>query len=52
MKHLKEDEPFGKEISFVSLIEFQKRGLMHAHIVVFLYQEAMFYMQEPTNIEK
>ena len=52
LKHLKEDEPFEKVISFVSLIEFQKGGLLDAHIFVFLDQEAKFSTQEPINIGK
>ncbi len=38
MAHLKEDEPFGKVIADVSVIEFQKRGLMHAQIILFLHE--------------
>ena len=36
LMHLNEDEPFGEVISFLSVIEFQKKGLVHAHVIVFL----------------
>ena len=52
LKNLKEDEPSGKVVSFVSVIDFQKIGLGHAHIIVFLDQEANFSMQEQTEIDK
>ena len=51
LKHLKEDKPFGKITAFVSVIEFQKRGLVHAYLIIFLDQEAKFSLQGPTNID-
>ena len=36
LKHLTEDEPFAKLTGFVYVIEFQKRGLVHTHIITFL----------------
>ena len=50
LEHLKEDEHFGKSAAFVSVIEFQKRGLVHAHIIVFLDIATKFSLQEPANI--
>ncbi len=38
--HLKEDQPFGRIVADVSVIEFQKRGLVHANIILFLDEEA------------
>ncbi len=35
MAHLKEGAPFGRVIADVSVIEFQKRGILHAHIICF-----------------
>ena len=52
LKHLKEDEPFGRISAFVSVIEFQKRGLVHAHIIIFLDEAAKFSLQDPSNIDK
>ena len=50
-KHLKEDKPFRKLTSFVPVIEFQKRTLMHAHIISFLDDATKFSLQDPTKIE-
>uniref|UniRef100_A0A803PB99 ATP-dependent DNA helicase n=1 Tax=Cannabis sativa TaxID=3483 RepID=A0A803PB99_CANSA len=36
MQDLKQEQPFGKIIACVYTIEFQKRGLPHAHILLFL----------------
>ena len=52
MKHLKEDEPFGKLLAFVSAIEFQKWWLVHAHIIIFLDVATKFSLQDPANIDK
>ena len=35
----------------MSAIEFQKRGLAHAHLTIFLDQEPKFSLQEPINID-
>ena len=35
LKRSKEDEPFSKLAAFVSVIELQKRGLVHAHMLLF-----------------
>ena len=51
LKHLKEDEPLEK-IHFVSVIEFQNRGLALAHIIFFLDHVAQLSLQDPTNIDK
>ena len=51
LKHLKEDESFGKVISFVSVIDFRKRGLMHTNFVAFLDEKFKFSTQKPTNID-
>ena len=50
LKHLKGDESFGKLTLFVSVIEFQKRGLVHAHIISFLDDATKFSLQVPTVI--
>ncbi|XP_062089097.1 uncharacterized protein LOC133795659 [Humulus lupulus] len=38
MQDLKKGKPFGKIIACLYTIEFQKRGLPHAHILLFLHQ--------------
>ena len=52
LKHLKDYIPFGQITVLDSVIEFQKRGLVHAHIIIFLDQEAKFSLQDPTNIDR
>ncbi|XP_060969574.1 uncharacterized protein LOC133036831 [Cannabis sativa] len=37
MEDLKNQQPFGKIIACIYTIEFQKRGLPHAHILLFLH---------------
>jgi len=36
MNDLTKNHALGKDISFISVIEFQKRGLPHAHILLIL----------------
>ncbi|XP_024963780.1 uncharacterized protein LOC112504042 [Cynara cardunculus var. scolymus] len=38
MQDLKTEQPFGQIIICLYTIEFQKRGLLHAHILLFLHQ--------------
>ncbi|XP_074373675.1 uncharacterized protein LOC141714026 [Apium graveolens] len=45
MQDLKREEPFGRIIASLYTIEFQKRGLPHAHILLFLDQT----MENPTT---
>ena len=40
MKHLTVDGIFGKVVAFLYVVEFQKRGLPHAHILLILADEA------------
>ena len=49
LEHFQELKPFGQIAAFVSVIEFQKRCLVHAHILISLDQEAKFSLQDPTN---
>jgi hypothetical protein len=37
LKEIKEKKIFGRMVSFVQVVEFQKRGLPHAHILVWLH---------------
>ncbi len=37
MRYIEETKLFGKVVSEVKVIEFQKRGLAHAHVLFFLY---------------
>lgn len=39
---IKEKQIFGRVIAFTHVIEFQKRGLPHAHILIILGSEAKF----------
>ena len=40
LKYLKSENLFGQMIAHVSVIEFQKRGLSHTHVTLFLDQKA------------
>ena len=46
MEHLKEDEPFRRVAADVSVIKFQKRGLVHAYIILFLHDDANKALQK------
>ena len=52
LKYFKDDGPFGHTTKFMSVIEFQKRGLAHTHITIFLDQAAKFSLQDSNNIDK
>ncbi|XP_029154523.1 uncharacterized protein [Arachis hypogaea] len=47
---LKEEKIFGKILGYVCTVEFQKRGLPHAHILLFMNNE--FKLQTPDDIDK
>ncbi|XP_025662239.1 uncharacterized protein [Arachis hypogaea] len=47
---LKEGKIFGKILGYVCTVEFQKRGLPHAHILLFMSNE--FKPQTPDDIDK
>ena len=51
LKHLKDDRLFEPIIAFVRVIEFQKRGLVQAHAIIFLDAVAKFSLQVPSNID-
>ena len=52
LKHLKDDRSFGPITAFVSIIEFKKRGLLHADVILFLDAVAKFSLQDPSKIDK
>ena len=52
MSYLKENQPFGRVIADVSVIEFQKRGLVHAHVILFLAQESKNALQDPQRVDE
>ena len=52
LKHLKDDTRFGPITAFVSVIQFQKRGLVHAYVINFLDAVAKFSLQGPSNIDE
>ena len=49
---LKDDlkKAFGKQLANVEVIEFQKRGLPHAHILIWLHR--VDHMQTPCDIDR
>ncbi|XP_057720315.1 uncharacterized protein LOC130934798 [Arachis stenosperma] len=47
---LKEEKNFRKILGYVCTVEFQKRGLLHAHILLFMSNE--FKPQTPDDIDK
>ena len=51
LNHFKEDEPFGKLAAFLPVIDFQKRGLVHAQIISFLDDVTLFSQQDPSKID-
>ncbi|CAA0830875.1 Unknown protein, partial [Striga hermonthica] len=50
IKDFREKQIFGKVIAVVYTIEFQKRGLPHAHILLFLAKENKFL--DPSDIDR
>ena len=44
MRDLKQGKIFGKCVGMLQVIEFQKRGLPHAHIVIMLASESKVYI--------
>ena len=52
LQYLKTEEPFGNMRAHVSVIEFQKRGLPHAHIILFLDEQAKNNFQNPEHVDK
>ena len=50
--HLKDESHFGRVLVHVSIVEFQKREFVHAHIILFFDQEAKFLLQDPLQAEK
>ena len=52
LEYLKSENPFGRMIAHVSVIEFQKRGLPHAHIILFLDRKAKHDMQNSDYVDK
>ncbi|PKK55987.1 hypothetical protein RhiirC2_644080, partial [Rhizophagus irregularis] len=43
LKDLCEKHCLGKVVMFVYVIKFQKRGLLHAHILLILSQDSMLH---------
>ncbi|KAL4288328.1 hypothetical protein AHAS_Ahas19G0275200 [Arachis hypogaea] len=50
IKDLKKERFFGKVVADVHTIEFQKRGLPHAHILIFL--DSLSKFSDPKDIDK
>lgn len=50
MSFVMEKEYFGKVVAQVSDIEFQKRGLPHAHCILFLERVSKQRLQNPFRI--
>ena len=52
LTHLTDESPFGRVLAHVSVVELQKRGLVHAHIIPFLKQQSNFSLQDPLQVGK
>ena len=52
LKYLKEENPFNFIVAHVSVIEFQKRGLPHTHIILFLDGRAKHNIQNPKYVDE
>ena len=52
LQYLKSENPFRRMIANVSVIEFQKRGLPQAHVILFLDQKAKHNLQNSEYVEK
>jgi hypothetical protein len=51
LRDLTEKGLFGKMLSYVHVIEFQKRGLPHAHILTGMVEDA-FKPRSPEEVDK
>ena len=51
LQYLKAEEPFGRMRENISVIEFQKSGLPHAHIILFLDEQAKNNFQNPAHVD-
>ena len=47
-----DEEIFGKVVSHVKVIEFQKRGLPHAHCIFILDRESKQRLRDPLEVDK
>ena len=52
MAHLKEEEPCERVIADVSVIEFQKRDLVYAHIIIFLHDDPKTALENPDRVDE
>ncbi len=52
MAHLKEEEPIERVIADVSVIEFQKRDLVYAHIIIFLHDDPKTALENPDRVDE
>ena len=50
MHVVKEEEIFGKVVAYAKVIEFQKRGLPHAHCIFILDQESKNRLRSPEAV--
>ena len=51
MQYLRESQTFGEIIAEVSVTEFQNRGLVHVHIILFLAKQSELHLEDPLNID-
>ncbi len=51
MLYLRGIQNFGEIIAEFSVIEFQKRGLVHAHIILFLAKHSKLHLESPLNVD-
>ena len=52
IQHVVDEEIFGKVVAHVKVIEFQKRGLPHAHCIFVLDRETKNNLKNPVNVDK
>ena len=52
LRYIKDEKIFGNVIGYVQVIEFQKRGLVHAHVVLFLDGESKKRLADPAEVDK
>lgn len=52
LNYLKSAAPFGNLFAQVSVIEFQKRGLPHVHVILFLDGDSKNELQNPKSVDQ
>ena len=50
--YYRDARPLRYVLAYFSVMEFQKRGLVHAHIILFLDRPTKFSLQGPLQVDK